>query len=398
MYITMRRDTPAPGRRALAAVPANVIALGAVSLVTDVSSEMVTAVLPLYLALTLGLTPLQLGFVDGLSFGVTALLRPAGGRLADRWRHKPVAAAGYALSALAKVGVLAAGAALGPLAAAIVADRTGKGLRTAPRDALISLSAPAGREGLAFGVHRAMDTVGAFLGPLAAFAVLAATGGVYRSVFAVSFCVAAFGLVLLVLYVRDRPGPAPAAPPVAAVLRDPSLRRLSAVAAGLGLFTLSDFFVYLLLQHSGAVPLRWFPLLPLGTAGVYLLLAVPLGRLADRVGRVRVLLGGHLALVAAMLLLAGTPTGAPLLAAVLLLHGLFYAATDGVLMALAGPLLPDASRATGLAVVQTAQAAARFASSLAAGALWAAWGAPTALLVLAAGLLAAVAAAARGLR
>ncbi|BCJ75251.1 MFS transporter [Catellatospora sp. IY07-71] len=398
MYITLRRDTPAPGRRALSAVPANVIALGAVSLVTDVSSEMVTAVLPLYLALTLGLTPLQLGFVDALSFGATALLRPAGARVADRWRHKPVAAAGYALSALAKLGVLAAGAALGPLAAAIVADRTGKGLRTAPRDALIAASAPAGGEGLAFGVHRAMDTVGALLGPLAAFAVLAATGGTYRAVFVVSFCVAAFGVVLLALYVRDRPGPTPPAPPLRTVLRDRRLWRMCAVAAGLGAFTMSDFFVYLLLQRSGAVPLRYFPLLPLGTAAVYLLLAVPLGRLADRVGRARVLLGGHLALVAATLLLAGTPAAAPMVVGVLLLHGLFYASTDGVLMALAGPLLRDSSRTTGLAMVQTAQAAARFVSSLAAGALWAAWGPRAALLVMAAGLLAAVLAAARGLR
>jgi MFS family permease len=401
MYITLHRaDRGTPGRWALRTVPANVLALGAVSLVTDVSSEMVTAVLPLYLALALGLAPLQLGFVDGLSFGVTALVRLAGGRAADRWRHKPVAAAGYALSAVAKVGVLAAGAALGPLAAAIVADRTGKGLRTAPRDALISLSAPPDRQGTAFGVHRAMDTVGAFLGPLAAFGVLAATGGAYRAVFAVSFCVAVFGVLLLVLYVRDQRGVLPSADrsPAWTVLRDRSVRRICVVAAALGAVTVSDFFIYLSLQRAGAVSPAFFPLLPLGTAGVYLLLAVPLGRLADHRGRAVVFLGGHLALALATALLSGTRSAALLLVTVLALHGLFYAATDGVLMALAAPLLPSVARTTGLAVIQTVQAAARFVSSLAVGTLWSAWGARAALLAMAAGLVVAVAAGARVLR
>ncbi|MEV0270285.1 MFS transporter [Hamadaea sp. NPDC050747] len=397
MYVTVDRDLPAPGRRALRAVPATVVALGAVSLVTDVSSEMVTAVLPLYLALTLGLTPLQLGLADALSFGVTAVLRPIGGRISDRWRAKPVAVFGYALSAVAKVGVLVAGAAVGPLAAAIVADRTGKGLRTAPRDAMIARAVPPERQGTAFGVHRAMDTLGALLGPLAALAVLAATGGSYRAVFGVSFCVAVFGVGVLVLHVRDSPQRMDAPPPMWAVLRDRSLRRVCLAAAGLGLFTVSDFFVYLMLQRSGAVPIRYFPLLPLGTAAVYLLFAVPLGRLADT-RRVRVLLGGHLALVAATLLLAGTPKAAAALVGVLALHGLFYAATDGVLMALAAPRLPADGRTTGLAVIQTAQAAARFVSSLAVGALWTAWGERTALLVMAIGLTAAIAGAARVLR
>lgn len=390
MYVTANR---APGRALLRSVPANVLALGMVSMVTDVSAEMVTAVLPLYLVLALGLNPLQVGVLDGLHFGVTALVRLAGAHASDRWRRrKLVAASGYGLSALAKLGLLLAGTSVGALGVVIAADRTGKGLRTAPRDAMISLSTPPDQLGQAFGVHRAMDTFGAFLGPLAAFGVLAATGGSYAAVFVTSCCVAALGLVLLALYVRDPRTDAPVAPPrlgaaVRAIAGARAFRRICAVTVLLSLVTVSDFFVYLLLQKQLAVTPGLFPLLPLGTAAVYLLLAVPLGRLADRRGRVGVFLGGHLALLAAYLLLAGPGTGVALLIAVLVLHGAFYAATDGVLMSAAGPLLPEGLRTSGMAVLQTAQALARLVSSVAFGALWTAWDARTGLLVAACGLV-----------
>ncbi|RGC65392.1 Major Facilitator Superfamily protein [Micromonospora sp. MW-13] len=389
MYITANRP---PGRALLRSVPANVLALGMVSMVTDISAEMVTAVLPLYLVLALGLNPLQVGVLDGLHFGVTALVRLAGAHASDRWRHrKLVAASGYGISALAKLGLLLAGTSVGALGAVITADRAGKGLRTAPRDAMISLSTPPDRLGQAFGVHRAMDTLGAFLGPLAAFGVLAATGGSYDAVFMTSFCVAALGLVLLALYVRDPRTTLAAEPPrigtaVRAIAGDPAFRRICAVTVLLSLVTVSDFFVYLLLQKQLAMTPGLFPLLPLGTAAVYLLLAVPLGRLADRRGRVGVFLGGHVALLAAYLLLAGAATGIALLIAVLVLHGTFYAATDGVLMSAAGPLLPEALCTSGMAVLQTAQALARLGSSVAFGALWTAWDARTGLLVMAGGL------------
>nr|BFE82720.1 hypothetical protein GCM10020093_053210 [Planobispora longispora] len=266
-------------------VPANVLALGAVSLITDVSSEMITAVLPFYLVLSLGLTPLAFGLVDGLYFGVTALVRLAAGHAADRWqRRKLVAGLGYGLSAVCRLGLLAAGGSAALIGAVVAADRTGKGIRTAPRDALISLSAEPGRLGQAFGVHRAMDTVGAMLGPLAAFAVLHLTGA-YDTVFVVSFAIAALGVLVLVLYVRDHrdtvPGP-PSIRPALALLRERRWRRLCLLACGLGLVTLSDPFVYLLMQKQGGIEAAYLPLLPLATAAVYLALAVPLGRLADR--------------------------------------------------------------------------------------------------------------------
>uniref|UniRef100_A0AAU2K1F3 MFS transporter n=1 Tax=Streptomyces sp. NBC_00049 TaxID=2903617 RepID=A0AAU2K1F3_9ACTN len=386
----MAGDTPTP-KGPLRAVPGTVFALGLVSLVTDVSAEMVTAVLPLYLVAGLGMSPLAFGALDGLHQGATALLRLAGGRIADRThRRKLVAGAGYAISAACKAALLAVTTPWS-VAAVLAADRTGKGLRTAPRDALISLSCPPEEQGRAFGVHRALDTAGALLGPLAAFAVLWVAVDGYAAVFTVSCCIAVLGVVLLALFVREAPAPATPrvpAPPVRALLRIPGLRRLCLTAAVLGLFTVGDAFLYLLLQRRLDLPVAYFPLLPVGTAAVFLLAALPAGRFADRLGRGRVFLGGHVLLLGAcLLLLAPVPAGTPLVVGVLALLGLFYAATDGVLMAAAGPLLPAGLRTTGLAVLQTSQALARFAGSLLFGAAWTLWGPGTALGIAASGLL-----------
>ncbi|QKW23618.1 MFS transporter [Kitasatospora sp. NA04385] len=403
MYLaTTGRRPDAPSRPAGTGrrVPGTVLALGAVSLVTDVSSEMVSAVLPLYLVLGLGLSPLQFGFLDGLFNGATALVRLLGGRLADRGggRHKHIAGAGYLLSALSRLGLLLAGGAATGIAAALAADRLGKGVRTAPRDAMISLSTPPADLGRAFGVHRAMDTTGALLGPLAAFAVLRATADAYDAVFVVSFATGLLGVLVMVLFVRDgtadpaAPRPRTDRPTVRALLRDPALRRITGAAALLGAATVGDSFLYLLLQRLLDLPAEVFPLLPLGSAACYLLLAVPAGRLADRTGRRAPFLAGHLALLAGYLVLLA-PAGRATVVLVLVLLGVFYAATDGVLMALAGPLLPATGRAGALAVVQTGQALARLAGAAGFGAAWTWWGPRPALaaaaLALAAALLAA---------
>ncbi|WP_395297805.1 MFS transporter [Kitasatospora hibisci] len=411
MYLaTTGRRTDSPRRPAGTGrrVPGTVVALGAVSLVTDVSSEMVTAVLPLYLVLGLGLSPLQFGFLDGLFNGATALVRLLGGRLADRGggRHRTVAGAGYLLSALSRLGLLLAGGAAGGIAAALAADRLGKGVRTAPRDALITLSAPPDALGRAFGVHRAMDTTGALLGPLVAFAVLWATADAYDAVFVVSFATGLLGVLVLVLYVPAGPapparaepttapvsGPRPAGRPRNRALADPVFRRVVTAAALLGAATIGDSFLYLLLQRGLDLPALLFPLLPLGAAAGYLLLAVPAGRLADRSGRRVPFLCGHGALLAAYLTLLAPPAW-PVAVLVLLLLGVFYAATDGVLMALAGPVLPLDGRASGLAVLQTGQALARLAGAAGFGAAWTWWGPRAALAVAALALAAALAAA-----
>ncbi|WP_329573893.1 MFS transporter [Streptomyces sp. NBC_01361] len=383
---------PPAGRRGTAIAP-TVLALGSVSLITDVSSEMVTAVLPLYLVAGLGLSPLGFGLLDGVYNGFSALVRLVGGHFADRGggRHKTVALFGYGLSALCKPLLLLA-ATLPTIGMVLAADRTGKGLRTAPRDALISLSSTPATRGRAFGVHRAMDTTGALLGPLAAFLILRATTDGYDAVFTVSFCVAALGVLVLLLFVPRRhkaaqetakgSHPAPPRPTfrsALALLRRREVRRTTVCALLLGLATVSDSFIYLLLQRRLGVPDQWFALLPLGTAAAFLLLAAPLGRLADRVGSWRVFLAGHAALLAAYGLLLSPWHGSALPYAVLALHGCFYAATDGVLMAAASTAIPQELRSSGLAVVQTGQALARFVCSIGFGAAWTAWGDRTAL-------------------
>ncbi len=377
------RDASRPGPRAAAVAP-TVIALGTVSLITDISSEMVTAVLPLYLVAGLGLTPLGFGFLDGVYNGFSALVRLVGGHLADRrGHHKTVAAIGYGLSAVCKPLLLAVHS-LPLIGAVLAADRTGKGLRTAPRDALISLSSAPSAQGRAFGVHRAMDTTGALLGPLTAFLILRQAADGYDAVFTVSTCVAIAGVMVLLLFVPGRRSATPA-PNVSlraalVLLRRSDLRRISVCALMLGFATISDSFVYLMLQRRFGVPVQWFALLPLGTAAAFLTLTVPLGRLADRIGRWHVFIGGHVALLAAYGLLL-TPSHSPALPyAVLALHGTFYAATDGVLMAAAAGTVPPELRSSGLALVQTGQAAARFVCSLSFGAAWTAWGDHTALL------------------
>ncbi|MFJ6386028.1 MFS transporter [Streptomyces sp. NPDC091972] len=390
-----------PGRRP-AAVPSTVLALGAVSLITDVSSEMVTAVLPLYVVAGLGLSPLGFGLLDGINNGVGALVRLAGGHLADRGsrRHKAVAGLGYGLSALCKPLLLLAHT-LPVLSAVLAVDRTGKGLRTAPRDAMISLSTEPAQRGRAFGVHRTMDTTGALLGPLLAFAVLRATVDGYDAVFAVSGCVAVLGVLVLVLFVprridapadavRRTPPPEPDRPPAlrdaVGLLRRPELRRLTVCAALLGLTTVSDSFLYLLLQREGNLPAHLFPLLPLGTAACFLLLAVPLGALADRAGRRRLFLAGHGVLLLGYGLVLSPWHGLPAVLAVLVLHGTFYAATDGVLAAATAAVVPARQQGAGQALVGTGQALARFACSLAFGAAWSLWGGRTALALTAAAL------------
>ncbi|MFH8590793.1 MFS transporter [Streptomyces rimosus] len=406
MYLATTGAAAATSGLTRGRVAGPVLALGTVSLVTDISSEMVTAVLPLYFVLQLGLSPLQFGFLDGLYNGVTALVRLLGGHAADRGgRHKLVAGTGYALSALSRLGLLLAGGGTAGIGAALAADRIGKGVRTAPRDALISLSSPPDELGRAFGVHRAMDTTGALLGPLAAFALLWATADAYDAVFVVSFCVGLLGVLLLIAFVpgRDALGPVAAAPTgprvplrtrITEPLRDAAFRRIMLAAALLGAATIGDSFVYLLLQKQLDFAVRWFPLLPLGTAAVYLLLAVPAGRLGDRIGRRVPFLLGHAALLAAYVLLLTVGDGIVLLAGVLGLVGVFYAATDGVLMALAGPALPAARRAGGMALLQTGQALSRLLAAAGFGAAWTLWGSGPALVAAVVVLAAALAGAA----
>ncbi|MBW4716982.1 MFS transporter [Saccharothrix obliqua] len=369
MYVASARPT----ERVKGKVPGTVIALGTVSLLTDISAEMITAFMPVYLLFTLQMGYAQFGVLDGLYTGATAVLRLVGGHLSDRThRHKAVAAVGYGLSAVTKLVFPAVGANAFGIGAAMAADRAGKGLRTAPRDALISLATPPDRLGAAFGLHRAMDTVGALLGPLVTFLLLYQVGIVAGPVFVVSACFAVIGLIVLVAFVREnraekRPGPKPSVRAGLALLKEAGYRKVALAAAVLGLATLSDAFVFILVQKATDVPQAALPLMPLGTALVFLAAAAPVGRLADRVGRWWVFLGGHVLLLAVYVLLLAPGSGYFGMGAALLLHGLFYAATDGVLSARVSTLVPESLRASGLSVVQTGQALTRLVSSVGFG-------------------------------
>jgi MFS family permease len=389
-------------RRSGPAVNRTVVLLGLTSLLTDISSEMVVTVLPLYLVYVGGFSPLAFGLIDGIYNGATAIVRLASGFIGDRWRrHKEVAVTGYGISALCKLLLLAVGTAVSAIGAVVLLDRAGKGIRTAPRDAMISLSTRRDQLGTAFGVHRAMDTTGAMLGPLLAFGILALAPLAFDSIFLVSFCLAVLGVAVLVLFVQPRPpageaGEPPRAPSLRralGLLRSARYRSLVIAGSALSLATASDAFIFLVLQDRLDLGASLFPLLFVGSAGTYMLLAVPMGRLADRFGRGRVLLGGYALLLFVYLTLLLPLGGGVLLIAALGMLGAYYAATDGVLMALGSAVVPEELRGSGLALLGTATSVARLFASLAFGALWTLWGIDAAIVCFSAALVAAAAVA-----
>jgi MFS family permease len=385
-----------------AAVPRTVVLLGLTSLLTDISSEMVVTILPLYLISVGGFSPLAFGVVDGIYNGAAALVGLASGVIGDRLRrHKEVAATGYGLSALCKLLLATVGTAVSAIGAVVLLDRIGKGIRTAPRDAMISLSTPEPQLGAAFGVHRALDTTGAMIGPLVAFTILAVAPVAFNSIFVISFCVAILGVAILVLFVRPTVARAAADPARAASLRGarallaiPRFRALLLAGGALSLATASDAFIFLALQDKLDLGTSLFPLLFVGSSLTYMVLAVPVGRLADRFGRGRVLLAGYAVLLCAYAVVLQPMGGWVVLALGLGLLGTYYAATDGVLMALASSVVPDEVRGSGLALVGTVTNVGRLVASVLFGALWTVWGIHSALACFGAGLIAATAVAA----
>jgi MFS family permease len=388
-------------RRSWPRVSRNVLFLGLTSLFTDISSEMVSTILPLYLVFILRLTPLEFGVIDGLYQGATALVRLLSGLVADRWRrHKEVAATGYALSVVCKLGFLIAGSAWLALASVVLLDRIGKGIRTAPRDALISLSSRRQELATAFGMHRALDTAGAMLGPVVAFGLLALAPDAFDVIFVVSFCIALIGLGVITLFVENRPvadtldvdpaRPAVSLSAAASLLRAPRFRVLVLIGTALSLATMSDGLLYLGLQRRLNFGVGFFPLLYVTTALIYMLLAIPIGRLADRFGRGRVFVGGY-----ALLLLVYTSLLLPTIGlfevfVYLVLFGAYYAATDGVLMALASTILPPDLRTRGLALLTTATSLSRLFASVLFGLLWTWWGVEMAVSLFAVALIVAI--------
>jgi MFS family permease len=394
----LRVDRRPVGGTADRRIPANVFLLGLTSLFTDISSEMVVSVLPIYLVGFLRMTPAQFGLVDGLYQGVAGVVQLGSAVITDRIRrYKEMAALGYGFSVLCRVGLLATRAWTG-LTAFLVLDRLGKGMRSAPRDALISLSVPRDRLGTAFGVHRAMDAVGAMLGPVVAFVILRGIANGFDVVFLVSLCVAIIGFAVLWLFVDNRPAgmvvrderTKPTLHDAIRLLSASEFRHLAIAAFLLGAMTISDSFIYLTLQRRTAMSSGAFPLLYVLTSAGYLVFAIPMGRLADRVGRFPVFVAGHAVLVALYAALIAFPAGSALLGLVVAMLAIYYASTEGVLMALGSALLPEHFRTSGLAVLTTLLAIARFAGSAAFGIVWAGFGVDTAVIAFLIGLVFAI--------
>jgi MFS family permease len=377
-------------RRRLGLISGNVLFLGLTSMFTDISSEMVTAVLPIYLSVELRWSALHFGIFDSLYQGISVLLRLVAGRIADRHqRYKEVAGIGYALSTGCKLGLMAVQGAWLPTTVCLFLDRTGKGIRTAPRDTLIALSSPRSARAEAFGVHRALDSAGALLGPLLAFGLLGLFPGDFDGIFAVSFGMGLIGLATLVLFVENRmppfiPKPEPSAQSWLSTLYllwMPSFRRLLLAAAPLSLLSVSDAFIYLTFQRLSYLHVSFFPLLYLGTALIYLILAIPLGWIADHIGRWRVFLMGYVGLLGVYTVLL-LPQWEPFaLLACLILFGAYYAATEGVLMAVASEILPPAQLTSGLALLTVVITLSRLVASVLYGALWS-WQGPRLTLCL----------------
>lgn len=359
-------------------LPGSIWALGIVSLLMDTSSEMIHGLLPVFLVAVVGASPLVLGLIEGVSEGAAALMKLVSGAWSDRLgRRKPLVVAGYALAALSKPLFPLAGSAATVLAARLL-DRVGKGIRGAPRDALIADLTEPGQRGAAFGLRQSLDTVGAVLGPVLAVALMLAFAGDVRAVFAVAVIPAVLAVLVLVLAVRE---PAAAHAPDARPRFDRhALRRLPraywlliAVSIPFTLARFSEAFLLLRAQSlglaAGLVPLA---LVAMNLA--YVFSAYPAGALSDRVPRARLLAWGCAVLIAANACLASAGS-LPLVFAGVLLWGLHLGLTEGLFAALVADQAPAELRGTAFGVMHFARGLLLIASSALAGALWT-WGGP----------------------
>jgi len=362
-------------RRALAyGLTANVVLLAIVSLLTDVSSEMILPILPFFLTAVMGADVVVLGLVEGLGEGVVSFLKALSGRWSDATgRRRRFVAAGYGLSTAMKA--LFALASVWPQFLAMrVLERAGKGIRDAPRDALLAESAPPEVRGKAFGFHRSMDTTGAIVGPLIALGFLAtvgatmAQGDAYRFIMILA-AIPAAAAVALVFLVRETPrAPAPVRPLRLTFHGAPRpLVPFVAIATAFSLGEVS--YVFLLLRAGSAVLAIGLYIM---SNVVYAAAAFPAGALSDKVGRKPVILLGYVLFAGMALLLANAPLlpAAAVLVAAFVLYGLSYGMTQGTERALVADLAPPDLKATILGAYHTSVGLVKIASGIVAGLLW----------------------------
>ena len=349
-------------------------ALGVVSMLMDVSSEMIHALLPLYLVVGLGASALVVGVIEGVAEATALIVRIFSGALSDRLGHRKwLAAAGYGLAAFTKpVFPLAPSA--GWLFAARFIDRIGKGIRGSPRDALIADVTPPDLRGASFGLRQSLDTIGAFIGPLVAIGLMLLTADNFTLVFWFAVIPAFLSFAVIVFGVREPERPADQ-PPVRSPLSRAEIARLGhafwIVVALAGLFTLARFSeAFLLLRaQSVGMALAFVPVILVAMNIVYALSAWPAGAFSDRVGRFGLLTGGFAILIIADLVLAFAPN----VAAVVLgaaLWGLHMGLTQGILASLVADTAPPDLRGTAFGMFNLAAGIATVAASVIAGALW----------------------------
>jgi MFS family permease len=370
----------------------NVVALGAVSFLTDVATEMTYPLLPVFLATVLGASATYVGTIEGIAESTAALLKFASGWWSDRVsRRKPLVLAGYALASAVRplIGLTQSAA---QVLGIRVADRVGKGIRTSPRDALIADSVDPGLRGRAFGFHNAADNAGAVLGPLLAFSFLRWGGLQLRTVFLLTAIPGALAVLTLLLGVREVPRTAPPRKAGEAGLKAPLGGRFWAYLGVLLLFTLGNSTDAFLLLRAGQLGVAT-ALIPILWALLNLVKAAsntPGGILSDRIGRRPLIVAGWL-VYAAVYFLFGRAGQAWHAWALFAVYGLYFGLTEGVEKALVADLVPADRRGAAFGWYNLAIGVGALPASLLFGALWDRWGSAAAfnfgaLLALAAAI------------
>jgi len=362
-----------PSRAGGRAIPRDVWVLGFVSLLMDISSEMIHGLLPVFLVSVLGASTAMVGLIEGVGEGTASISKLFSGWLSDSLgRRKALTVAGYGLSALSKP-LFALATSTSMVLAARFSDRIGKGIRGAPRDALIGDLVPAGNRGAAYGLRQTLDTVGAFAGPLLAIALMAGLHDDFRRVFWLALIPGLLSVLLLVIGVREPPRKAstPQAPVKLEECR--SLGRaywaIVIVGAVLTLARFSEAFLILRAQGAG-LPFALAPLVLVVMNIVFAASAYPLGALSDRANRRRLLALGFVTLIAADLILAWAPSLWFVMGGVAI-WGLHLGMTQGLLAALVADVAPENLRASAFGVFNFASGVALLVASVLAGLLWA---------------------------
>ena len=365
-------------------IPGGVWALGIVSLLMDLSSEMIHALLPLYLVTVMGASALTVGLIEGVAEATGLIVKVFSGALSDRLgKRKFLAAAGYGLAAFTKP-VFPLAPSVGWLFAARFVDRIGKGIRGAPRDALIADITPPHLRGASFGLRQSLDTVGAFVGPLVAIVLMSLTGDNFTLVFWIAVVPAFLSFGLIAFGVREPVRPVELAP-VRAPLSRAQIARLSTmfwiVVALASIFTLARFSeAFLLLRaQSVGLTLALIPAVLVLMNVVYALSAWPAGALSDRIGRFDLLAGGFALLIAADLALAFSGNVA-IIALGVAFWGLHMGLTQGILASLVADTAPADLRGTAFGLFNLITGVATLVASVIAGALWDIAGAQTTFL------------------